>query len=77
MEENPTMQEVLHRLPAEAKSLREFRYKRAMQASLMKNYLGPEEHVRPEQDKPYLQHLLAEVRHEEAERAHYDLAQRK
>ena len=77
MEENPTMTEVLHRLPREAISQREFRYKRAFQASLQKHYLEPSEHVKPEQDKPYLQHLLAEVRHEEHERAQYDNAERK
>ena len=71
------MQEVLRRLPSEAVSQREFRYKRAFQASLMKNYLAESEQVRPEQDKPYLQHLLSEVRHEESERAHFDYAQRK
>jgi ubiquinol-cytochrome c reductase subunit 7 len=77
MEENPTMQEVLRRLPREAVSEREFRYKRAFQASLMKGYVAETEQVKPEEDRPYLQHLLAEVRQEASERVQFDNAQRK
>jgi len=71
------MTEVLNRLPQETKDKREFRYKRAFQLSIQKNYLEKEEWTKPEEDKPYLRHILAEVRAEQEERAAFDFPEGK
>ncbi|KAI5801486.1 cytochrome b-c1 complex subunit 7 [Peziza echinospora] len=71
-EEDPVVQQALTRLPPKAAYDRVYRMRRAMQCSLSHQLLPAEEQTKPEEDVPYLQPYIAELRREQAERDELD-----
>lgn len=68
-EENDTVQLALKRLPPKEAYDRVFRLRRAFQASLAHQLLPASEQTKPDEDKPYLSPIIAEIEAENKERA--------
>ncbi|KAK5660104.1 hypothetical protein OQA88_13573 [Cercophora sp. LCS_1] len=66
-EEDETVLKALNRLPAKEAYDRIYRLRRATQLSLQHKLLPKNEWVKPEEDKPYLEPLIAQIKAEEAE----------
>ncbi|KIW18368.1 hypothetical protein PV08_02656 [Exophiala spinifera] len=71
-EENDTVQLALKRLPPKEAYDRVFRLRRAFQCSLAHQLLPPAEQTKPEEDRPYLSPIIAEIEAELKERADLD-----
>ncbi|KAJ5653382.1 hypothetical protein N7490_000385 [Penicillium lividum] len=71
-EETPVMQQALRRLPAKEAYDRIFRIRRAFQCSISHTLLPKAEQTKPEEDKPYLDHIIREIEKENKEREDLD-----
>ncbi|KAJ5745423.1 hypothetical protein N7520_010605 [Penicillium odoratum] len=71
-EESPVMQQALRRLPAKEAYDRIFRIRRAFQCSISHTLLPKAEQTKPEDDKPYLDHIIREIEKENKEREDLD-----
>ena len=71
-EENEDVQRALKRLPARQSYDRVFRIRRATQLSLQQKVLPRADWTKPEDDKPYLGHLLSAIEAEAKEREALD-----
>ncbi|XP_012148925.1 cytochrome b-c1 complex subunit 7 isoform X2 [Megachile rotundata] len=72
LQDTPDVEEALRRLPAHLKEDRDFRVIRAMQLNCANKILPKEQWTKLEEDVPYLQPYIEEVRRERIEREIYD-----
>ena len=71
-DDDPDVEEALRRIPVEELDLRNFRIKRALDINLKQSVLPEHEWVTDATDKPYLDHVIEQVKNERKERELWD-----
>ncbi|ORY65532.1 cytochrome b-c1 complex subunit 7 [Pseudomassariella vexata] len=72
VEENEDVLKALKRLPPQMAYDRVYRLRRAQQCSLMQKLLPKDQWTKPEEDTPYLEPLIAQIKAEAKEKAALD-----